>query len=112
MGLLDIFRKKREEVPDFNNNFSEDQVLPEDIRQNNFQNSENFNNNFSEDQVLPEDNLSLRFPTQNSFSQPPQLDINSKDIQLILAKLDYLSQKLELMDRRLQLIEQIAKESR
>ena len=111
MGLLDIFKKKKEEAPDFNRDFGADQNTSEDFSQDDFSNSDNFNNNQSP--FLKNDNLSPTFPNPTQFPQQFQSqDMNGKDIQLVLAKLDYLSQKLELMDRRIQLIEQIAKESR
>lgn len=49
------------------------------------------------------------YPSQQ-FSQPSGL--SATDAQLIMAKLDVMNHRLELMDRRLQVIEDIAKQSR
>lgn len=49
-------------------------------------------------------------PEREVGLQPQQF--SDRDIQLLIAKLDLISQKLESMDRRLQFIEDVAKESR
>lgn len=41
-----------------------------------------------------------------------QQNLSDRDVQLILAKLDLLNQKLDNVDKRLQFIEQVARESR
>ena len=49
-------------------------------------------------------------PDKEQSFQPQQF--SDRDIQLLIAKLDLISQKLDIMDRRLQFIEDVAKESR
>ena len=68
---------------------------------------------------VPETDLGFR-PRQQEplqpFSPGPSFTqtsgLSSSEVQLVLAKLDILSQRMELMDRRLQVIEDIAKNSK
>ena len=83
MGVFDVFKRKKKEDLEFP---SEPEELPQE----------------GPGQVLPEE----RFP-----SIQPTTGINERDMQLILAKLELIKQKLDSMEERIRLIEKIAKES-
>lgn len=109
MGILDIFKKKKEGEADFGAGYDQGAGSPESF-------NKEFRPAFSDTGFQS----SFNQPAQPVFNQPTsfqpqsfqQNNLGSSDIQLIIAKLDLINQRLEVLDRRLQVIEQIAKESR
>lgn len=98
MGMFDIFKKKKEEEG-FGTDFSETTT----------DNSDDENTSFSHDDL----GMKPRFNESESpamFNEPVKNNSGDKDMQLIIAKLDTINQRLELIDRRLQDIERLAKE--
>ena len=97
MGLLDSFWHKKKEEGDFE--------APND----------NLNDREPTFSPLPDRDLQPNFP---DFKPGRPLDfdkqetITSRDIDLILSKLELINKRLDEMDRRLQFIEKVAKDSR
>lgn len=94
MGVLDFIRRKKKDDEFAFNSSAETSAEPLS-------------------QPFPEENLRPRFPPQEDL-QPisfPSNNPSSTETQLVLAKLDIITQKLENLDKRLQEIEKIAKES-
>ena len=103
MGLFSFFRKNKGE-----------DVINED---NSFNDNPDINDpqpDFGADFDKPNNNLGLNRPSfhetqpsQPIYSQPTfnaPAGLNSTDTQLFLAKLDLINQRLEVIDRRLQVI--------
>ncbi|MFA4886890.1 MAG: hypothetical protein WC595_01630 [Candidatus Nanoarchaeia archaeon] len=95
MGVFDFFRKKKDDDLDLSAFDVKDESPGIDQPK------------FEEEEFKP------AFPETTSFnrpSPPSQNGMSSTDVQLILTKLDLINQRLENMDRRLQIIEQLAKQ--
>ena len=85
MGVFDIFKKKEE--------FTLEDLEPKDERSK---------PRFEED-------FKPAFSGREEFSKP---SFSETDVQLILTRLELIVQKLENMDRRLQVIEKVANDSK
>ncbi len=87
MSVLDFLKRKKEDQIDLNElGIQEEEQKPR----------------FNEEEFKP------AFPSR---AEPQSSGISGTDVQLILTKLDLINQRLENMDRRLQVIEKVAKES-
>ncbi len=104
MGIFDIFKRKKEE-PEFGN--EEELAFPSQETE--------------EPNIPPLDETRDEYGPKPRFQETPfaspqtparQTSLNDSDIQLMLTKLDLINQRLEVLDRRIQVIEEIAKESR
>ena len=97
MGLLDSFWHKKKESEDLG--ASESNL---DDREPNFS-------------PLPERDLQPNFP-DFKLGKPiglgSQENVTSRDIELILSKLELINRKLDEIDKRVQFIEKVAKDSR
>ena len=108
MGLFSIFKRKKEnefaETTDTGFNQGDNADLGTD-----FNSQPDFGHgNYKDLGARPSFPEPAPFPQPSNFSQ----GLSNTEIQLILAKLDVITQRLEAMDRRLQIIEDIAKNSK
>lgn len=87
MGVFSFFKKKKEEVPEFN------QPEEPDFRGDVFQQQP------------------LGGPDFPKFQPDFPAGVSPRDIELVLSKLEIINRKLDDIDKRVQYIERVAKES-